>query len=130
VPDLNKYAAEAVFILAYLWNLVSKLEYMRVFEYWPFKAATLSKASVLSTIRHSMLDAMSMAAAGPYSVIRLRVTHAQELQDLWYLRGEVMEAIAALDGEAEARRKLAHISQRFKGHLPRALATRPSPLDY
>jgi hypothetical protein len=128
-PDLNRYARTAAFIFVYLSKLVAKLESMRLFEYWPFKAAPPSKASVLSMVRTSMLDAMSIAAAGPHSVIRLRVTYAHELQDLWYMRGEVMEAIAAVDGEAVAKRKLAYISQLFTGYLPRGLATRPSPLD-
>lgn len=85
---------------------------------------------MLNLIRNAMLDALSATAAGPYSVIRLRVTYAQDLQDLWYMRSEVLEAVAAVDGEAVARRKLVHISQMFNGYLPRSLATRPSPLDY
>ena len=62
------------------------------------------------------------------TVVRLRVTYADSLQDLWYLRGDVMASISAENGESVARAKIAQISEMFKGNLPNGLGSRPSPL--
>jgi hypothetical protein len=85
--------------------------------------------TAMDDIRQAMLDCLGGRLTTAHPIVRLRVTYANDLQDLWYLRGDVMEALAAVDGEGVARRKLAHISEMFKGHLPRGLATRPSPLS-
>jgi hypothetical protein len=82
----------------------------------------------LDSIRQAMLNALGPQAASSYPVVQLRVTYANEIQDLWYLRGDVMAALAALEGEAIARGKLVEISGMFKGLLPRSMSTRPSPL--
>jgi len=81
--------------------------------------------SVLDDVRCAMLASLD---GGGSTVIRSRVTYAHDLHDLWYLRGDVMAAIAAIDGELIARKKLIQISNMFKGHLPRGLSSRPSPL--
>lgn len=83
---------------------------------------------VLDNVRHAMLDSLDALGASASTAVRSRVTYARDLQDLWYLRGEVMAAIATIDGELVARRKLVQISDMFKGHLPRGLSSRPSPL--
>ncbi len=82
----------------------------------------------MDDIREAMLESLGDLVASAYPVVQLRVTHAHDLQDLWYLRGDVMAAIAAVHGEAVARNRLAQISELFKGLLPRGLASRPSPL--
>lgn len=84
--------------------------------------------SALDDVRQAMLDGLDESNAIGHPVVRLRVTYARDLQDLWYLRGDLMAAIAGADGEAVARQKLVHISNMFKGHLPRGLSSRPSPL--
>lgn len=84
--------------------------------------------SVLDDVRHAMLDSLEQSGAVVSTSVRSRVTYANDLQDLWYLRGDVMAAISAMDGELVARRKLLQISDMFKGHLPRGLSSRPSPL--
>jgi hypothetical protein len=62
--------------------------------------------------------------------VELKVVRANDLQELWYLRGDLMAAIAAVHGEAIARRNLIQISDMFKGFLPKALTSRPSPLGH
>lgn len=84
--------------------------------------------AALEDIREAMLDGLGVSSAVAASKLELRVTYAEDLQDLWYLRGDIMAAIAAVDGEALAREKLNQISAMFKGLLPRALTSRPSPL--
>ncbi len=84
----------------------------------------------LEDIREAMLEGLSGSGGGTTlaSKLELKVTHASDLQDLWYLRGDVMAAIASMDGEAIARRKLDQISDMFRGLLPKSLTSRPSSL--
>ena len=84
----------------------------------------------LEDIREAMLEGLSESRLGAAtaSKLELRVTHANDLQDLWYLRGDVMAAIASMDGEAIARSKLDQISDMFRGLLPKSLTSRPSSL--
>ncbi len=82
------------------------------------------KQSALEDIREAMLDGLGVSGAAAPSKLEQKVTYATDLNDLWYLRGDVMAAIAAVDGEAIARRKLDQISAMFKGLLPKALASR------
>lgn len=85
--------------------------------------------SALEDIREAMLEGLCVNGTTPASKLELKVTTANDLHDLWYLRGDVMAAIAAIDGEAAARRKLNQISQMFRGLLPKSLTSRPSSLS-
>ena len=82
-------------------------------------------------IREAMLEALSRPGTGAATAtkLELKVTYANDLQDLWYLRGDVMAAIASMYGEAVARSKLNQISEMFKGLLPKAQTSRPSSLS-
>ena len=84
--------------------------------------------SAIEDIREAMLEALDVTGSVPASKLELKVTNATDLQDLWYLRGDIMATIAAVDGEATARCRLDHISDMFKGLLPKALTSRPSNL--
>ena len=85
--------------------------------------------SALDDIRHAMLDALGALGASSYPVVQLRVSYANEIQDLWYLRGDLMAVLAAIEGESVARSKLDHISEMFKGLLPQGMNSRFSPLS-
>jgi hypothetical protein len=84
--------------------------------------------AALEDIREAMLDGLSVTGAVSASKLELKVLHAIDLHDLWYLRGDVMEAISAISGEAQARRKLDEISAMFRGLLPKGLTSRPNSL--
>jgi hypothetical protein len=81
----------------------------------------------IESIRESMLEAL-----GPHSLeygyLRRRISYASDVQVLWYLRGELMAALAAREGELAADRRMRSISGMFDGLLPRALGARSSPL--
>ena len=85
--------------------------------------------SALEDIREAMLDGLGVTGAITASKLELKVTYANDLQDLWYLRGDVMAAIAAIYGEVQARRKLDQISVKFRGLLPKSLTARPNNLS-
>ena len=84
--------------------------------------------TALEDIREAMLDGLGVTGTVAVSKLELRITYATDLHDLWYLRGDIMAAIAAVDGEAIARQKLNQISGMFSGLLPKALTSRSSPL--
>lgn len=89
---------------------------------------TQQAESSLDSIRQAMLEAMGAMGASRYPVVQLRVSYANDIQDLWYLRGDVMAVLAAIEGEGSARSKLSVISEMFRGLLPRGMNSRPSPL--
>lgn len=93
-----------------------------------FQGSVRNQPSI-DAIRQAMLEALGTLGASSYPVVQLRVSYANEIQDLWYLRGDVMAVLAALEGEAIARYKLSHISDMFKGLLPPSMSSRPSPLS-
>jgi hypothetical protein len=88
-----------------------------------------SRAQVaMEEIRQAMLQVLGSNSSVTPPVIHLRVMYAQDMYDLWYLRGDVMSAVASIDGESIARRKLKQITDMFTGYMPKGLASRPSPL--
>lgn len=89
---------------------------------------TLRAQSSLEDIREAMLEGMGATGSTTASKLELKVTYAIDLHDLWYLRGDVMAAISAISGEAHARSKLDEISKMFRGHIPKALMSRPKNL--
>lgn len=79
-------------------------------------------------IRTSMLELLGQGGYARFPQLTRRIRYAGELQGLWYLRGDLMAAIASMDGEAIARERLRQVSDLFQGLLPGGLSSRPSPL--
>jgi hypothetical protein len=79
-------------------------------------------------IREVMLEAIGPTGATRHLPLTRRIRYAQDLQALWYLRGDLMAALASVHGEAHAREIMLGISQEFEGLLPGGLSSRPSPL--
>lgn len=79
-------------------------------------------------IRESMLAVLGEAGPKHFPQITRRIRYANDIQALWYLRGDLMAALAAMHGEAVAREKVASVTHMFKGLLPSGLTSRPSPL--
>lgn len=67
----------------------------------------------LEDIRKAMLDLLEQSPDGSNSAIERRVLFAHNLDDLWYLRPDLMTAIAARRGEFQARSCLADITRMF-----------------
>ena len=82
----------------------------------------------LEDIREAMLDSIGESSSKEFPQLTRRIRYAGEIQGLWYLRGELMAALAARHGETAAREQIGHITGLFKGVLPPGLASRPSPL--
>src|SRR4051812_12307184 len=82
----------------------------------------------LEDIRESMLDMLGPQGGQRFPQVTRRIRYAGDLQGLWYLRGDLMAALAATHGESVARERIEAISELFQGLLPGGLASRPSPL--
>ena len=79
-------------------------------------------------IQAAMLGALTEAGTKKFPAVCRRIQYAADLQALWYLRGDLMGALAALHGESHAREVIRDISDQFQGLLPSGMSTRPSPL--
>ena len=82
----------------------------------------------IEDIRQAMLDSMGESGERHFPQITRRIRYAGDVQALWYLRGDLMAALSASQGEAVARDRVASISIMFEGMLPGGLSTRPSRL--
>ena len=79
-------------------------------------------------IREALLGLMAEAGTQQFANVTRRVRYANDVQALWYLRGDVLAALAATQGESAARQKIRQITRMFDGLLPGSLNSRPSPL--
>lgn len=77
-----------------------------------------------SQIQDAMLAVLRGARADLQSDLVLRIEAAPDPQALWYLRMELMTALAALQGETRARAMVEMLSGQFEGLLPRSLTPR------
>ena len=79
-------------------------------------------------IREAMLGVLGDGGQKSFPNVARRLRYANDVQALWYLRGDLMGALAALYSESVAREKIASITDQFQGLLPGGLHSRPSPL--
>ena len=84
--------------------------------------------NAVEDVRETMLALLGDAGPRKYAALTRRLRYAADIQALWYLRGDLMGALAAMNGERVAREQVASVTQMFKGVLPGSLNSRPSPL--
>jgi hypothetical protein len=84
--------------------------------------------SGVEDIREAMLALLAEAGGKQFANVTRRVRYANDIEALWYLRGDVLASLAAAQGEAAAREKVQRVTQMFRGLLPGSLNSRPSPL--
>lgn len=74
-----------------------------------------------------MLDSLTDLEENPQVLrVQARVLYATDVQALWYLRADLMNILADLNGELAAKARLVHITTMFNGLLPAAQKSRPS----
>ena len=83
----------------------------------------------IEDIRSAMLELMSAVEEARFPQVMRRVRYAGDVQGLWFLRGDLMAALASSHGEVAAREKLETLSEMFEDLLPGGLRSRPSPLS-
>lgn len=79
-------------------------------------------------IRESMLAVLGEGGPKHFPHITRRIRYANDIQALWYLRGDLMAALASMHGESAARQKVSCVTHMFQGLLPNGLNSRSSPL--
>lgn len=88
--------------------------------------------SVLETgtedIREAMLALLGDGGTKQFANVTRRIRYANDIQALWYLRGDLMAALSTTLGESGAREQVQEITLMFQGLLPGSLNSRPSPL--
>ena len=72
----------------------------------------------LEAIRKVMLQALERNQDGLNSTVERKLLFAQDIDQLWYVRPELMTAIAASRGEAIAKRCLADVTLKFEERAP------------
>jgi len=77
----------------------------------------------VEAIRQAMLDVLGWPVPRGCEGLLLRIQHALDAERLWYLRGDLMQALAYKHGEQPAAEQLARISAMFQGVLPPSLAS-------
>lgn len=80
---------------------------------WVAHQPTIEPSARLEDIRKAMLQLLEQSPDGSNQAIERRVLFAQDLDELWYLRPDLMTAIAAVRGETAARTCLADITRMF-----------------
>ncbi len=78
----------------------------------------------IEVIRELMLHELGDYGEKKFPAVTRRVRHAPDVQGLWYARSDVMAILANTYGEAIAREKIANISGRFNGLLPKSLTSK------
>ena len=67
-------------------------------------ASTLENGT--EDIREAMLVLLGDVGPKRFPHVTRRVRYANDIQALWYLRGDLMAALAAMHGESKARQKI------------------------
>ncbi len=84
--------------------------------------------SSMEDIREAMLALLGDQGPLRHPQVTRRIRYAGDVQGLWYLRGDLMAALAAMHGEVQAREQLQAVTRMFQGLLPSSLHSRYSPL--
>ena len=82
----------------------------------------------LEAIRHVMLQALAQNQDGLNSTVERKLLFAQDIDQLWYVRPELMTAIAASRGEAVASSCLNDITRQFEERAPARFKRKGSPV--
>ena len=93
----------------------------------PTPSESILEAGV-EDIREVMLALLAEAGGKQFANVTRRVRYANDIEALWYLRGDLLASLAAAHGEVAARDKVQRVTQMFRGLLPGGLNSRPSPL--
>ena len=78
----------------------------------------------VEVIRELMLFELGDYGEKKFPTVARRVRFAPDVQGLWYARSDVMAILANTHGETVAREKVADISTRFQGLLPKSLTNK------
>jgi hypothetical protein len=82
----------------------------------------------IEDIRQRMVELLDGEEDERAAIVRRRVRYADQVESLWFMRGELMAVLARSRGEAAALELVSSVSEMFDDLLPEGLRSRPSPL--
>ncbi len=82
----------------------------------------------IDDIRQAMLRCLEPQISERFPHVERRILTASSLPALWFMRPELLMALATHGGEQAAHKIIDEISAMFDGLLPKSLSSRPSPL--
>ena len=91
------------------------------------QASPESNSNVIESVRSAMLRVLDEHSGASHVQLDLRISDARDLETLWYLRPELMNAISASRGEAVARKCVETVTAYFKGYRPGGAVRRATP---
>jgi hypothetical protein len=96
----------------------------------PSKPEEEAPLFTIEDIRARMLDLVPPDSEDDdrNGVVRRRIRYADQVESLWFIRGELMAVLARHYGEADALEAISGVSDMFDDLLPEGLRSRPSPL--
>jgi len=89
----------------------------------------VDEEDALEEIRSRMAAMAELGAGERDMALVRRIRYATDIHALWFIRSELMQAMARTHGEAVARERLDRLGEIFARVLPDGLRSRPSPLD-
>ena len=90
-------------------------------------ALAMDRDAQIETIRDAMLSCLGpLAQANNPQCLQVmtRLRFSNDVEDLWYLRGDVMALLSAHRGELAARDSVDALTPLFEGLLPRSMTAR------
>lgn len=72
---------------------------------------------VVEPIREAMLEALDVHGEQHHMTLDMAIRFANDIAELWYLRPELLQALAARSDENAARETMRKITAMFKGHF-------------
>jgi len=90
----------------------------------PFFEPRPNETARMADIRQAMLDCLGPEGRQRHRHLEQRILLASSVPALWFLRPELLMALAAEHGEQAAREVVDEISALFEGLLPKGLEPR------
>lgn len=84
----------------------------------------LAGLQYVGNVRQQMLEKLDGCGLAANSPVMRQIADASDLQGLWYLRPNIMQALASIHGEVRARSILGSITPLFAGLLPESMFKR------
>ena len=98
----------------------------RLYSLWGGYGEPLSQNALDGQVEDVRVVMLSHLGKGqiPTASLYRRIRYADDIQALWYLRSDLMAALAFSHGETRAKREMAAITEAFQAALPKALQSR------
>lgn len=92
----------------------------------PLRDDAAEAAYQIDDIRQAMLDSLDSDARLDFPMLERRILQASSAPSLWFLRPDLLTALANSSGEQAAYKAVGEISDMFDGLLPQSMKARPS----